>query len=91
MTNNAFWEKYFTIVSDSESKQFLKDYLFSLPPNEMKNWLLSNTQSIVEDLKGHLQDPSVSEAWKADFKEQLKNSVFNIQNIEKFDSQRKAA
>lgn len=88
MTNNTFWDTYFTIVSDSESKQFLKDYLFSLPPKEMKTWLLSNTQSIVEDLKVQLQDPSVSEAWKADFKEQLKNSVFNIK---KFDAQRKAA
>lgn len=91
MDNRTFWEKYLSIVSDAESKQFLRDYIFSLPPDEMKTWLLSNTQSIVEDLKVQLQDPSVSDAWKSDFKEQLKNNILAIKNFDHFSSQRKAA
>jgi hypothetical protein len=91
MNHQSFWETYIAINSESESQQFLKDYLFSLPPDEMTHWLLSNTQAIVEDLKGQLQDPSVSAVWKADFKAQLQNGILNIQNFENLNTQRKAA
>ena len=51
MNHKAFWEKYIAIASEEESKQYLKNYVFSLPPAEMKKWLLGETQAIAADLK----------------------------------------
>ena len=71
MNHKAFWEKYIAIASEEESKQYLKNYVFSLPPTEMKKWLLGETQAIATDLKQQLNDPSVSEAWKMTLMQQL--------------------
>ena len=71
MNHKAFWEKYISIASEEESKQFLKNYVFSLPSVEMKKWLLGETQAIAADLKQQLNDPSVSDAWKTTLMQQL--------------------
>ena len=75
MNHKAFWEKYISLASEEESKQYLKNYVFSLPPAEMKKWLLSEAQSIIADLKKQLNDPSISEIWKKSTKEQLEKPV----------------
>ena len=71
MNHKAFWEKYISLASEEESKQFLKNYIFSLPPAKMKKWLLGETQAIAADLKQQLNDPSVSEVWKMTLMQQL--------------------
>ena len=91
MNHKAFWEKYITLPSDEESKQFLKNYLFSLPAAEMKKWILSEVQSIVTDLKKQLNDPTVSETWKTDLKKHVETAAFNIENLKDLKLPRKAA
>ena len=91
MDHKIFWEKYLSIVSDEESQAYLKRYLFSLPPLEMKKWLLSEAQSIVIDLKQQLHDPSVSETWKTTLIEQLKTSVLNLEHFKNVSPIPKAA
>jgi hypothetical protein len=56
MNHNAFWQNYIAIASEEESRQYLKNYLFSLPPTEMKKWLLCEAQSIISDLKKQLTE-----------------------------------
>ena len=91
MNHKSFWEKYLSITSDEASQAYLKSYLFSLPPVEMKKWLLSETQSIVVDLKQQLNDPNVSETWKTTLKEQLEKTVLNIEHLANVRHSRKAA
>lgn len=91
MNHKAFWEKYIALSSEEESRQFLKNYLFSLPPAEMKKWLLSEAQSIIADLKKQLNDPSVSEKWKVALKEQFETAALNIEHLSSLNLHRKAA
>ncbi len=91
MNHKAFWEKYIALSSEEESKQFLKNYLFSLPPAEMKRWILSETQSIVVDLKKQLNDPTVSENWKTNLKQQFETAVMNIEHLATLNVPLKAA
>ena len=91
MNHKIFWEKYLSIVSDEESQAYQKSHLFSLPPLEMKKWLLSEAQAIVIDLKKQLQDPSVSETWKTTLIEQLQTSVLNLERFENINQTHKAA
>ncbi len=83
MNHKAFWEKYITIASDEEARVFLKNYLFSLPPMEMKKWILSEAQSIMAELKHQLNDPSVDDMWKKETKEKLQSAFVNIENLKK--------
>jgi hypothetical protein len=91
MNHNTFWEKYLALSSEEESRQYLKNYLFSLPPVEMKRWILSETQSIVADLKKQINDPSVSENWKTALKEQFETAILNIEHLSSVNLHRKAA
>ena len=91
MNHIAFWEKYIALSSEEESKQFLKSYLFSLPPAEMKKWLLSETHTIVSDLKAQLNDPTVNDTWKADLTKQITSSVLTIEQLASWKRQNKAA
>ncbi len=91
MNHKSFWEKYISIASDEESKAYLKTYLFSLPPLEMKKWILSEAQSIIMDLKKQLYDPNVAETWKTTLKEQLETAVLNIEHLSNISHTRKAA
>ena len=91
MNHKAFWEKYIALTSDDESRAFLKNYLFSLPPAEMKKWLLSEAQSIIADLKKQLNDLSINETWKTDIKDQLEKVAWNVEYVANLSLPRKAA
>lgn len=91
MNHKAFWDAYLSLESEEESRQYLKNYLFSLPPAEMKNWLLNETQSICLDLKKQLLDPTVSELWKQQLKEQIRHTAFNVDQLSPLHEARKAA
>ena len=91
MNHTAFWEKYIAIASEEESKMFLKNYLFSLPPTAMKKWLLSEAQTVVSELKTQLNDPTVNDTWKTALTKQIKSSVLTIEQLATWKSQNKAA
>ncbi len=79
MNHTEFWKKY-AQLEDKEAKVFLKTYMFLLPADEMKAWVLSETRTIVNELKQDFSDPSVKNEWKQKVKSDLANVVSSIKN-----------
>ena len=90
MNHTEFWKKY-AQLEDKEAKEFLKTYMFSLPTDEMKSWVLSETRTIVNELKQDFSDPSVKSEWKQKVKSDLANVVSSIENNNSKAAAKKAA
>ena len=80
MNHAEFWEKYAQLAAD-DAQQFLKKYLFSLPPDDMKAWLLTDAKSLFAELKRDLDDPSVNPDWKRQIRADLSNARWNLEKL----------
>jgi superfamily I DNA/RNA helicase len=77
MKHTEFWKKY-ALLEGRDAQAFLKTYLFSLSPEEMKTWILSETKNLVSELKKDFDDPSVNKAWKQKINSDLRVATSNL-------------
>ena len=91
MNHKIFWEKYLNLASEEEQMKWLKTYMFSLPPQEMKTWIVSDVQSLFAELKQDLNDPNVSDDWKKSIATDISKIGFSLESLKISLRQKKAA
>ena len=69
----SFADDYFKIADDVTAKAVLKDFMFSLSPDEFCEFILETGRSHDEAVIQRLSDPTCTEAERQMYREQIDN------------------
>jgi hypothetical protein len=71
----SFADDYFKIADDDAAKDVLKDFMFSLSPDEFCEFMIETGRSHNEAVLQRLADPTCTEEERQMYREQIDNIV----------------
>ena len=79
--HEAFLKKYWATPSESEQQQMMKNYMLSLPTDELDNFMFSNIEKIKSGIESLAAENELDSVLQKEFMQQLDSIEVKINHF----------